>query len=133
MTTVGNIGIGLLVLIILWIVALIIFVVAVRNQSNIGWFAVAVAIVTTIILIIIPTEKQQEQLEQIVVTVSEEQVTVFFFRLLDFVFDLQEKDYGFVYRTLLLTFIFLSVLIGFIAFFIVHCTEPIRAKTVKTF
>lgn len=69
MTTIGSIGIGLFVLIILWILALIVFVVAVRNQSNFGWFAVSVALITTIILIIIPTEKQEQQLETILVTV----------------------------------------------------------------
>lgn len=70
MTTVGSIGIGLFVLIILWILALIVFVVAVRNQSNYGWFAVNIALITTVILIIIPTEKQEQQLEVVLVTVS---------------------------------------------------------------
>lgn len=71
MTTIGSIGIGLFVLIILWILALIVFVVAIRNQSNFGWFAVSVALITTVILIIIPTEKQEQHLEAILVTVRE--------------------------------------------------------------
>lgn len=72
MTTIGSIGIGLFVLIVFWIVALILFVIAVRNQSNFGWFAVGFALMLTIILIIIPTEKQEQHLEEFVVTVSTE-------------------------------------------------------------
>lgn len=133
MTTIGSIGIGLFVLIILWIVALIIFVVAVRNQSNFGWFAVGVALITTVILITIPTEKHLQPLEDIIVTVRKQRIFFIYIDNLVLSFYLQEKDYSFIYRILLLTFIFLSAFIGFIAFFIVHCTEPIRAKTVKTF
>lgn len=71
MTTIGSVGIGLFVLIILWILALIVFVVAIRNDSNFGWFTVSVTFITTVILIIIPTEKQEQPLEAILVTVRE--------------------------------------------------------------
>lgn len=57
MTTVGSIGIGLLILIILWILTLLIFIYSVRAQSNIGWISLSIATCFTIILVIIPTER----------------------------------------------------------------------------
>lgn len=130
MTTIGSIGIGLFVLIILWCLALILFVIAVRNQSNFGWFVVGIALIITIILITIPTEKQEQPLEDFVVTVS---TVLIFFSGTTNILIFQEKDYSYIYRTLLLTFVLLSALIGFVAFFILQCIEPIRAKTVKAF
>lgn len=65
MTTIGSIGIGLFILIIVWILALIIFVFAVRAQNNFGWVALGIAALVTIVLISIPTQKanQQEEFE----------------------------------------------------------------------
>lgn len=70
MTTVGNIGIGLFILIVIWILALIIFVLAVRTQSYLGWLAVGTAFCVTIILILIPTEKPHVAIEDTEETVS---------------------------------------------------------------
>lgn len=63
MTTIGSIGIGLFILIIVWILALIIFVFAVRAQSNFGWVALGVAALVTVVLISIPTQKANRQEE----------------------------------------------------------------------
>lgn len=57
MTTVGNLGIGLLILIFLWIITLIIFVVGVKLQSNISWIALGTASAISILLLVIPTDK----------------------------------------------------------------------------
>lgn len=64
MTTIGNIGIGLFLLIIVWIVALIVFVVGVKLQSNISWVALGTATSLTLLLIIIPTDKKYQQVEE---------------------------------------------------------------------
>lgn len=69
MTTIGNIGVGLFVLILLWITALIIFVFAIKFGSNIGWLALLFAISTTLVLLIIPLEKEEQQFEEFVVLV----------------------------------------------------------------
>lgn len=105
MTTVGNVGIGLFILIILWILALIIFVIAVKTQSNLGWFALGIAAVVTIILTTIPTEHQETQ------------------KILSY-------DYSYVYRSVLLWFLITSVFIGSFSIFILHCIEPIRPKRI---
>lgn len=57
MTTIGNIGIGLFILIIVWISTLIIFFIAVKTQSNLGWVAIGIALLITLILVLIPVEK----------------------------------------------------------------------------
>lgn len=54
---IGTIGIGLFVLIIVWIVALIVFVFGVKYKSNIAWIALGLATSLTIILVLIPVEK----------------------------------------------------------------------------
>lgn len=59
MSTAGNIGFGLLTLLILWIVTLIIFVIAIKLQSNIAWIALGLTSAVTVILLIIPTEKPE--------------------------------------------------------------------------
>lgn len=70
MTTIGNIGIGLFVLIIVWLLALITFVVGVKFQSNIAWIALGIAATLTALFLIIPTEKKPIQ------TVDETEVEV---------------------------------------------------------
>lgn len=61
MATVGSIGIGLFLLIILWAAALLAFVIAVQFQSNFGWIALFIAACVTIVLIVIPLEKADER------------------------------------------------------------------------
>lgn len=63
MTTVGNVGIGLLILLILWIIALIVFVVGVKFQSNISWITLGLATTVTIILLVIPIDKGEPRVE----------------------------------------------------------------------
>ncbi|KAG5897927.1 hypothetical protein JTB14_014041 [Gonioctena quinquepunctata] len=111
MTTIGNVGIGLFVLLILWIITLIIFVVGVRLQSNISWITLGSATAITIILLIVPTDKG---------TPLEE-------------FDAVEKDYCIIYKNLLLSVLLLSCFLGFICFFVFHCIEPVRPKPIKSF
>lgn len=55
--TIANIGIGLFILLLLWIGALLIFVVGVKLQSNISWVALVSATFITIVLLLIPTNK----------------------------------------------------------------------------
>lgn len=64
MTTIGNIGIGLFVLIIVWILALIVFVVGVKFQSNIAWIALGTAAALTAVFLIIPTEKPDQIVDE---------------------------------------------------------------------
>ncbi|CAG9766949.1 unnamed protein product [Ceutorhynchus assimilis] len=113
MATVGSIGIGLLILIILWIITLIVFVVGIKLQSNIAWIVLGLVSVFTITLLCIPTEKQQSQ--DLIELVS------------------VEKDYIIIYKTAILTFLVVSALVGLSIFFIAHCIEPIRPKPIKTF
>lgn len=63
MTTIGNIGIGLLILLILWIITIIIFVVGIKLQRNIAWIALGLSSSLTVILLCIPTEKQYNLVE----------------------------------------------------------------------
>jgi len=111
MTTIGSIGVGLFILIIIWILALVAFVFAVRVQSNLGWFALAAATVLTLILVVIPTEKHRTEVEDLPVL---------------------EKDYSYTYRSLLLSFLILSIIVGFVSFFVLHCIEPVRPKLIKS-
>lgn len=67
MSTIGSIGIGLFILIILWIFALVVFVIAVRTQSNLGWFTIAISTIITITLVAIPVEKRRSVEESIIV------------------------------------------------------------------
>lgn len=60
MSTAGNIGFGLLTLLILWILTLIIFVIAIKLQSNIAWIALGLTSAVTIVLLVIPTEKPED-------------------------------------------------------------------------
>lgn len=132
MSTVGSIGIGLFILILVWILALLIFVFAVRNQSNFGWFAVGTALLFTIIIIFIPVEKQ-EQITQEAYDSSVSEIENTCSKFLHDIFCFQEKDYAFIYRTSVFSFLLLSVLLGSLAFFVLHCIEPVRSKSIKTF
>ncbi|KAH1019249.1 hypothetical protein HUJ04_009093 [Dendroctonus ponderosae] len=57
MATIGNIGFGLLILLVLWIITIIVFVVAIKLQSNIAWVALGLSTALTVVLLTIPTEK----------------------------------------------------------------------------
>lgn len=57
MTTIGNIGIGLFILLLLWIGTLIIFVIGVKLQSNLSWIALVLASLITVVLLLFPTNK----------------------------------------------------------------------------
>lgn len=60
---VGSIGVGLLVLIIVWILALIIFVVGIKFQNNVAWVSLSSATVLTILLIVIPLDTHSKVVE----------------------------------------------------------------------
>lgn len=77
MTTVGNVGIGLLFLLILWIITLIVFVVGVKFQSNISWITLGLATTITIILLIIPIDKGESS-EEVKTIVSKRFLNPFF-------------------------------------------------------
>ncbi|XP_044749488.1 transmembrane protein 218 isoform X3 [Coccinella septempunctata] len=111
MITVGSIGIGLLILIIVWIIALGIYVIAVKLQSNISWIALGTAAVITIILISFPVEKHNREIYNIQ----------------------SETDFKFIYKNLVLVILFTSSIVGFVAFFLFHCIEPVRAKPIQSF
>lgn len=76
MTTIGNIGVGLFILIIIWILALLVFVLAVKTQSNLGWIALGTALLITVILIVIPTEKKNQAEEDIGISVCKKNYLV---------------------------------------------------------
>lgn len=109
MSTIGNIGIGLFILIILWILTLLLFVVAVKIQSNLGWFGIAFSSLVTIVLISIPIDRNKPEYYQ----------------------DL-EVNYRDVTQTVLISFLVFSVIIGFVSFFILHCIESSRPKRIDT-
>ncbi|KAJ8943648.1 hypothetical protein NQ318_005650 [Aromia moschata] len=111
MTTVGNIGIGLLLLIIIWIITLIVFVVGVKLQSNISWIVLGSATAITILLLIIPTDRKTQPVKES---------------------EIIDKDYLIIYKNLFLGFLVFSALIGFVSFFVLHCIEPIRPKPIKS-
>lgn len=111
MTTIGSIGIGLFILLIVWIVAIIIFVIGIKLQSNIAWIALGSASLLTVILLCIPTEKHQKHSD------------------IEFV----EKDYIIIYKNCILAFMLLSALVGLFIFFISYCIEPIRPRPFKSF
>lgn len=71
MTTVGSIGIGLLMLIVVWIVALAIFVIAVKLQSNLAWIALITAALITITLVSFPVEKHNSESLNLIVEVCD--------------------------------------------------------------
>ncbi|CAG9819678.1 unnamed protein product [Phaedon cochleariae] len=108
---IGNIGIGLFILILLWIITLVVFVIGVKLQSNISWITLGSATAITILLVIIPTDKG---------TPVEE-------------FESTEKDYCIIYKNLLLAILLLSCFLGSVCFFIFHCIEPVHPKPIKSF
>lgn len=61
MSTIGGVGIGLLILLILWISTLIIFVICVKLQNNLGWIFLFVTSIITLILLAIPLEDKKKQ------------------------------------------------------------------------
>lgn len=58
MTRVGDIGIGIFVLIAIWIVTLFILVHSIRSQNNVGWIMLAISTCITVTLVIIPTDSK---------------------------------------------------------------------------
>jgi len=112
MTTIGNIGLGLFILLIVWIVTIIVFVIGIKLQSNIAWIALGSATALTVILLCIPTEKHNKVPVEL---------------------DIVEKDYIIVYKNCILAFLILSILAGLFIFFIGYCIVPIRPKPIKTF
>ncbi|KAK9891547.1 hypothetical protein WA026_015509 [Henosepilachna vigintioctopunctata] len=96
MTTIGSIGIGLLILIIIWILALVVFVVGVKIQSNIAWIAISLATIGTICLVSLPVEKHFKH---------------------QYTSETEEKDYTQIYKNLVLIFMVCSAVIGTISFF----------------
>lgn len=112
LTTIGNIGIGLLILILVWIFALGIFVIAVKLQSNIAWIALCTAAVITIILASFPVEKHNKELYDI---------------------ETEDRDFTLIYKNLVLVFLLLSAVLGSVAFFLFHCIEPVHAKAIHSF
>lgn len=107
MTTVGNIGIGLLILIIVWIIALIFFVISVHQQSNLGWIGLGAATVLTLILTLIPIEDKSNNLNDLVP---------------------EEKDYSQIYKYLLLGILTTCAILSFLVFFLGFCIQLRRPK-----
>lgn len=58
---VGSIGVGLLILILVWIIAIIVFVIGVKLQNNISWIVLISATVFTAILVLFPLETNSNQ------------------------------------------------------------------------
>lgn len=110
MTIIGNIGIGIFILTILWILTLFIVVIGVRLQSNISWIILGLATAITILLLIIPTDKEI-QLNKLDI----------------------EEDYWFIYKNILLSILLLSCIVGFGSFFVIHCTSPIHPDAIQSF
>ena len=131
MPTVGNIGIGLFVLIILWIVSLSVFVYFIREQSSIGWFTVITATLVTVILISIPLQPKQlvEEIEVSVTSTNRLFPRTCYVNVCNF----QEKDYNLLYRRLVLGFLSICSILACVAFFFLHCVESVRPKPIKTF
>ncbi|KAH1026431.1 hypothetical protein HUJ05_000101 [Dendroctonus ponderosae] len=111
MATIGNIGFGLLILLVLWIITIIVFVVAIKLQSNIAWVALGLSTALTVVLLTIPTEKHVSL----------------------HVPNIVEKDYIIIYKKLILTFLVASLVVGLLTFFISYCIKPIRPKLFNSF
>lgn len=69
MSTIAGIGIGLLVLLILWAITLIVFVICVKLQNNIGWIVLFTSAIITFILLIIPLDNKKNQNQDILITI----------------------------------------------------------------
>ncbi|GJQ87619.1 hypothetical protein Trydic_g17447 [Trypoxylus dichotomus] len=90
MTRIGDIGIGIFILIILWIATLIILVHSIRAQNNVGWISLAISTCITITLVIIPTDSKEKEYKE---------------------YD-QNNDYTFIYKTALLTLLTISAILA---------------------
>ncbi|KAJ3659437.1 hypothetical protein Zmor_011126 [Zophobas morio] len=80
--------------------------------NNIAWISLSIAGTFTIILLFIPLGTP--------VQISEIQSNL-------------DKDHIYIYQVTLLALLILTAVLGFIFFFVLHCIEPVRSKTVKLF
>jgi len=111
MTTIGGVGIGFYLLGIVWILAIIFFVITIPLESNLGWVGLTAATIFTILLVLIPTEINRG-IES----------------------DLgPEKDYSHIYRYILLATLITCVCISFFIIFTLYCINPVRPKAIPSF
>nr|XP_012134531.1 PREDICTED: uncharacterized protein LOC105661766 isoform X2 [Megachile rotundata] len=98
-----GVGIGLFVILILWAIALLIFVISLRVEKKIGIIAILIVGVCTIILIALPktSEKSNTTGKKI-------------------------YDHLFIWRIILLVLLSISSVIGLVGYFKFTLTEPIR-------
>lgn len=61
---IGTIGVGLFVLIIVWILALIVFVVGIKFDNNFAWLSLSTAAILTVTLVLIPIENPKELVKE---------------------------------------------------------------------
>ncbi|XP_060063794.1 transmembrane protein 218-like [Ylistrum balloti] len=112
MALVAGVGIGVMVLGIVWGLALFLCVALSRAQgpiSNLGIVTFLLAAFLTLILVVLPREPR---------TASEEELVVVY-------------DYSIIYRSLLIAGCGLFLLIGLVAYLTTHVMEPHYAKPLR--
>ncbi|XP_021355189.1 transmembrane protein 218-like [Mizuhopecten yessoensis] len=112
MVLVAGVGIGVMVLGIVWGLALLLCLSMSRAQgaaSNLGIVTVLLALLLTVILVVLPREPLTAS--------AEESVVVY--------------DYSIIYRSLLIAGCGLFLLIGLVAYLTTHVMEPHYAKPLR--
>ncbi|XP_045203566.1 transmembrane protein 218-like [Mercenaria mercenaria] len=107
--TVLGVGIGLFLIILVWALSLflcIVFSRAVGAISNIGIVMILFATLFTVILLVLPREDFEAPTTKI-------------------------YDYSIIFRSVLIAACSLFLVIGLVAFLIIHLMEPVYAKPIR--
>ncbi|CAB3388623.1 Hypothetical predicted protein [Cloeon dipterum] len=100
-----GVGVGLFVLIALWVSAFLLCIVSLRAQRNAGFVAILAAVLLTTVLLVLPIDSPED---------TETKPS----------WSPKVYDHFFIWRILLLVFLLLSVVGGCVNFVYSHLMEP---------
>ncbi|KAJ8315944.1 hypothetical protein KUTeg_005958 [Tegillarca granosa] len=112
MALVLGVGIGIFVLTFFWALAVVSCIAFSRAQGGLsyaGFGIVALVSLLTVVLLVLPREPETPSLEEVI----------------------KVYDYSIIYRYLLISGCALFLLIGLIAYLVIHIMEPIYAKPIR--
>lgn len=105
-----GVGVGLFIIIALWAIALLLCLVSLRSQKNIGLLGILAASFFTGFLLLLPIDSPSDSIESSRIP--------------------KIHDYYFIWRILLIIFLTLSAICGSIIFVYSHIMEPKIAKPI---
>lgn len=107
-THVLGVGLGLFLLIALWAVTIVLYIVSMRTEKQVGSVVILVATIVTLVLVLIPRDSE----------IPAPPVVKLY-------------DHFFIWRTLVVIFLGVSAFAGFIVVLITHFMEPRFAVPIK--